>query len=145
MIRPPVHHAPGRPFTPPHRDPPASRPSPASAPATPSAALADVTRAVELARAAAAERAARPSTPAPDPGTVLAALPRADGTELRVSVHVYEGRPFVRVAPWQRGSDGAWWPVKGKGATVRTRELPTVIVALAAALDAPRPSTPPAQ
>jgi hypothetical protein len=51
-----------------------------------------------------------------------------------VSVHVYEGHPFVRVAPWQRG-DGAWWPVKGKGASVRPRELAHVVVALARALE----------
>ncbi len=91
-------------------------------------------RAVDGARAALDAEQRRPARAAPDPGEVLAALPRADGTELRVSVHVYEGHPFVRVAPWQRG-DGAWWPVKGKGASVRPRELAHVVVALARALE----------
>lgn len=77
---------------------------------------------------------------APDPGTVLASVPRADGTELRVSLHRYEGRPFVRVAPWQRGDGGAWWPVKGKGATVRMSELARVASALLDALDTAAPS-----
>ena len=73
---------------------------------------------------------------APDPGHVLATLPRPDGTELRVSLHRYEGRPFVRVAPWSRGAAGDAWPVKGKGATLKTRELAAVARALLDALDA---------
>lgn len=73
---------------------------------------------------------------APDPGHVLASLPRPDGTELRVSLHRYEGRPFVRVAPWSRGAAGDAWPVKGKGATIKTRELAAVARALLDALDA---------
>lgn len=72
---------------------------------------------------------------APDPGRVLVALPRPDGTELRVSLHTYEGRPFVRVAPWSRGTAGDSWPVKGKGSTLKTRELAAVACALLDALD----------
>jgi hypothetical protein len=73
---------------------------------------------------------------APDPGNVLVALARPDGTELRVSLDRYEGRPFVRVAPWSRGAAGEAWPVKGKGATLKTRELAAVARALLDALDA---------
>lgn len=80
-------------------------------------------------------RDARASTNAPDPGTVLATAARPDGTELRVSLHSFEGKPFVRVAPWQRSGD-AWWPVKGKGVTVKVRELATVAAALLDAIDA---------
>lgn len=80
-------------------------------------------------------RDARASADAPDPGTVLATAARPDGTELRVSLHSFEGKPFVRVAPWQRSGD-AWWPVKGKGVTVRVRELATVAAALLDAIDA---------
>ena len=69
-------------------------------------------------------------------GNVLVALARPDGTELRVSLHRYEGRPFVRVAPWSRGAAGEAWPVKGKGATLKTRELAAVARALLDALDA---------
>lgn len=100
---------------------------------TPDAAA--LARAVDGARAALDAEQRRPARAAPDPGEVLAALPRADGTELRVSLRVYEGRPFVSIAPWQRGEGGAWWPIKGKGASVRPRELAHVVVALARALE----------
>ena len=80
-------------------------------------------------------REAAANASAPDPGTVLASVPRPDGTELRVSLQRFEGKPFVRVAPWQRSGD-AWWPVKGKGVTVKVRELATVAAALLDAIDA---------
>lgn len=72
---------------------------------------------------------------APDAGRILARLARTDGTELRVSLHRYEGKPFVRVGPWQSSSPDAW-PVKGKGCTVKVRELATVAAALLDAADA---------
>jgi hypothetical protein len=72
---------------------------------------------------------------APDAGRILARLARTDGTELRVSLHRFEGRPFVRVAPWQSSAPDAW-PVKGKGTTVKVRELGAVAAALLDALDA---------
>jgi hypothetical protein len=87
--------------------------------------------------AVARQRPANASTAeAPDPGTVLASIARPDGTQLRVSAHTYEGRPFVRVAPWSSRDGGAtWWPVKGKGASVKVRELAAVAAALLDALD----------
>ena len=92
------------------------------------------------ARAAAAVERQRPANTstaeAPDPGTVLASIARPDGTQLRVSAHTYEGRPFVRVAPWSSRDGGAtWWPVKGKGASVKVRELAAVAKALLDAID----------
>jgi len=78
---------------------------------------------------------ARPAPPPPDPGKILARVARTDGTELRVSLHRYEGRPFVRVGPWQSSAADAW-PVKGKGATVKVRELAAVAAALLDAMDA---------
>ena len=80
-------------------------------------------------------REAAANANAPDPGRVLASYARPDGTELRVSMHTYEGKPFVRVAPWQRSGE-AWWPIKGKGVTVKVRELATVAAALLDAIDA---------
>lgn len=98
---------------------------------------------VEALRARAAtaierQRPANTSTAeAPDPGKVLASIARPDGTQLRVSAHTYEGRPFVRVAPWSSRDGGAtWWPVKGKGASVKVRELAAVAAALLDAIDA---------
>lgn len=70
-----------------------------------------------------------------DPGRILARLPRHDGTELRVSLHTYQGKPFARVAVWQSSAPDAW-PVKGKGVAVKVREIPSVAAALADAMDA---------
>ena len=42
----------------------------------------------------------------------------------------------MRVAPWSRGAAGDAWPMKGKGATLKTRELAAVARALLDALDA---------
>lgn len=89
-------------------------------------------------RARLAARPAAPAVPsqgAPDPGRILARLSRTDGTELRVSLHRYQGRPFVRVGPWQSSAADAW-PVKGKGATVKVRELAAVAAGLLDALEA---------
>ncbi len=85
-----------------------------------------------------------------DAGEVFIALPRDDGTELRVSLHWFDPvarkGPWVRLAPWRDG-----WPVRGKGAAIRLRELAAVTVALGRilaavegnagrALAAPRPT-----
>jgi hypothetical protein len=80
-------------------------------------------------------RARDGSSAAPDPGRILTRAPRRDGTELRVSVHTYEGKPFVRVALWQSSAPDAW-PVKGKGCSVRVGELLAVAAALLDAADA---------
>ncbi len=91
-------------------------------------------------RPGASTRSATPRSPsareAPDPGRVLVRIARPDGIELRVSVHTYEGKPYVRVAPWKRGDGETWWPVKGKGASLKVRELARVASALADAMDA---------
>ncbi len=120
-------------MTPDRSAPRAARPAPSTdgQPAPDPAAL--------RARLDAHQRAnpARPAPPPPDPGRILARMPRQDGTELRVSLHTYEGRPFVRVGPWQSSAPDAW-PVKGKGATVKVRELAAVAGALLDALDAAR-------
>lgn len=88
-----------------------------------------------LATAARAEAAQRQRAPGgegsaeADAGEVYVTLPRTDGTELRVSLHWYDPAarkgPWVRVAPWRDG-----WPVRGKGAALRLREVAAVTVAL---------------
>lgn len=126
-IRPPRSYGPPRyPAALPGLDPPTS-PAP------------DAPR--DLRAAAVRARAALPApSPAggepPDPGEVLAELPREDGTVFRVSVHRYEGRPYVRLGLWRRGFDGAsWWPLKGRSASVRVREVGAVCEALADAAE----------
>ena len=132
-------------ITPPHRStlrrPDDPRVNPPARFAPPAAPFDGARREALRARAEAAatrqrERDLEAAKRAPDPGNVLVALARPDGTELRVSLHRYEGRPFVRVAPWSRGAAGEAWPVKGKGATLKTRELAAVARALLDALDA---------
>ena len=78
---------------------------------------------------------AAPAAAAPDQGDVLARVARADGTEMRVSLHAYEGKPYLRIGPWQRGAGDAWWPVKSKGTTVKVRELGDVVAGLCAAME----------
>ena len=94
-----------------------------------------------LARArAAVVKFAPPRAPAkppqaPDPGEVLAEVPRGDGTVLRVAWRTLEGRPFVTIAVWERGTAGAWWPMTGKAVTVRVRELGEVLEGLVKAAE----------
>ena len=85
-----------------------------------------------LARARALAASPRPQSDhqQPDRGEVLAEIPRRDGSTLLVSWRVYEGRPFVSIAPWRDG-----WPVKGKGCSVRLGELNAVLDALVKAAD----------
>ena len=66
----------------------------------------------------------------PDEGDVYLRLPRAGGHELRVSAHTYKGHEFVRIAPWQKGANDAWWPVTGKGVTLKPAELDAVATEL---------------
>ena len=85
------------------------------------------------ARAVAAEHAGRrkPPSPPPDPGELLADIPRGDGTRFRIAWCEVEGRPFVRLAVW--GADG--WPVKGKQVSVRLAELGLSLEAFIAACE----------
>ena len=67
-----------------------------------------------------------------DPGKILATCKRQDGTELRVALREYEGKPWVDVRIWQP-MDERMAPSK-KGVGIRTRELPDVVEALVAAM-----------
>jgi hypothetical protein len=63
----------------------------------------------------------QPRPPAEN-GRRLATFPRGDGAEMRVNLSEYQGKPFVSLRLWERDQDGAWWPVKGKGCSVRMNE-----------------------
>ncbi len=76
-----------------------------------------------------------PAARAVDAGEVLARAARQDGTELRVSLHTFEGKPFVRVGVWQSPAPDAF-PVKGRSASVRVREFATLADGIARAMDA---------
>lgn len=79
----------------------------------------------------------------PDPGEIIADIARPDGTVLRVAVKHYHapnakpddpGAPYVDLRVWQSGEPGAW-PVKGKGLSVKPRELARVAEAILDAAD----------
>lgn len=95
-------------------------------PPTPRPGVARATPAPNTSEAPAVEREA------PDEGEVLYRARRGDGTELRVSLHSYNGHEFARVGLWQppRDGEGPWWPVKGRSVTVRRREALGVAGAL---------------
>lgn len=56
-------------------------------------------------------------------GVRLTTIKRGDDEELRLSWAQYNGRNFLNIRVWKKGADGAWWPEKAKGMTVRVREL----------------------
>lgn len=81
------------------------------------------------------QRPASPSPaqrPPPDPGHVLAELPRDDGSTLLVAVQraTQTGAPYLHVGVWRNG-----WPEKGRSVSVRVRELLPVLAALADAVE----------
>jgi len=71
-------------------------------------------------------------TPPQEQGRRLATFPRGDGAELRISLAEYQGGPYVALRVWERDQAGAWWPVKGKGCSVRIAEAGKLAEALTA-------------
>jgi hypothetical protein len=72
-------------------------------------------------------------------GERVATFPRkgwkgSPDTELRVSLDEHEGHPFISIRVWEQGRDRRWWPVKGKGCSVRVAEARGVAEALLEAL-----------
>ena len=71
-----------------------------------------------------------------DDGVPLAALPRNNGQEeLRVGLKEYQGNRYVSLRVWglDPGSD-SWFPVRGKGCSVRLGEAEAVVEALRKAI-----------
>lgn len=82
------------------------------------------------------EQPAHPTRKAPEErGERLATLSRGDSEELRVTWDSYEGRPYLSLRLWTRGTDGQWWPDKARGVTVRRHELAAFAEGVEAALD----------
>lgn len=72
----------------------------------------------------------------PETGKILATLKRPDGTELRVALREFKGKPWVDLRIWQPGElgTGTMSPTK-KGLGLKTRELPEIVEALVAAME----------
>lgn len=67
-------------------------------------------------------------------GENLATISRSPAEQLRVTLSEYNGFPFISIRVWTAGADGVWYPAKGKGVSVRIREIVAVGRALARAL-----------
>jgi|SRR4051812_9105779 hypothetical protein len=66
-----------------------------------------------------------------DDGVALATISRAADRELRIRWRTFNGHPFIDVREWAASRHtGEWWPVKGKGLTIKPRELDEVLSAL---------------
>lgn len=72
----------------------------------------------------------RPSAAPQETGEILAIFPRGRSEELRVALAEFEGSPYVSLRVWAAGSDGQLWPVKGKGVSIRLREVADLAAAL---------------
>jgi hypothetical protein len=75
-----------------------------------------------------------PAPPAQAPpqenGRRLATFPRGAGVEMRVNLAEYQGKPFISLRLWERNQSGEWWPVKGKGCSIRICEAGDLAEAL---------------
>lgn len=65
-------------------------------------------------------------------GQRLATFPRPrNGEELRVTLEEYNGHPFLSLRVWAPGTGGQLWPVRGKGLSIRIREVAELAEVLA--------------
>ena len=76
-------------------------------------------------------------------GERLATISRSEGEELRLNWSEFNGHHFLNLRIWAQGDDGAWWPQKDKGLTVRIRELADFAEGVAVALDRAGGKSPP--
>ena len=72
----------------------------------------------------------RQAAPPQEAGERLATCERPKGEELRVTAETYNNHPYVRIQAWIRNDHGEYWPIKGKCATIKPRELGAIIQAL---------------
>ncbi len=81
----------------------------------------------------------QPPQPPAEQGERLAVFPRGTGQELRVALAEYQGRPFLSLRVWaQDPNSGDWWPVKGKGCSVRIAEAAGLAEILSTVVDRAR-------
>ena len=69
-----------------------------------------------------------------DDGVKLGTLLRGPDVELRIRAKEFKGHSYLDIREWSRkAADQDFWPVKGRGVTLKPRELADVIAALEAA------------
>jgi len=79
-----------------------------------------------------------------DDGVKLATISRGGDREVRIRWREFKGHRFVDVREWAASAHtGGWWPVKGRGLSIKPRELEAVLGALrqASELAADLPTT----
>jgi hypothetical protein len=87
------------------------------------------------------ERSEAAPAPPPEPsGELIACFARkgvrgGPDQELRLVLDEFNGHACISVRLWEKNRAGDWWPVKGKGVSVRLSEAEGVSEALRAALD----------
>src|SRR5687767_9654187 len=73
--------------------------------------------------------------PLSDDGLKLLTLSRGPNRELRVRWKTFKGHSYLDLREWSVNSyNGQWFPAKGKGITIKLRELEDVGAAIQAAL-----------
>jgi len=66
-----------------------------------------------------------------DDGEPLATISRGPNRELRLRWREYKGFHFVDIREWSvNAHNRQWWPERGKGITIKPREVEQVIDAL---------------
>ena len=63
-------------------------------------------------------------------GRLLERFERGDGVELRATLAEFEGHPYISLRVWEPGDGGELWPCKGKGLSIRLREVDGLVEAL---------------
>jgi hypothetical protein len=65
-----------------------------------------------------------------DDGEKLATIDRGPGKQLRIRLRRFSGHQFIDLREWSSRDGGEWWPVKGRGITIKPREPAAVVRAL---------------
>lgn len=69
--------------------------------------------------------------PLTDDGVKMATINRGPNRELRVRWREFKGHHFLDLREWSvNPKNSQWWPEKGKGITIKARELKNVASAI---------------
>ena len=69
----------------------------------------------------------KPYQPMVDDGERLATIERGPNVELRFTLKKFKGHRFIRLQQWEADPHNSqWWPSKGKGFSIKARELDAI-------------------
>lgn len=73
--------------------------------------------------------------PLTDDGVKVATLQRGPNRELRIRWREFKGHHFLDLREWSvNPRNSQWWPEKGKGITIKARELADLATAVSEAI-----------